>query len=403
MMQVYLSSNGQRTGPHSLETIKSWLQSGEINLTSPAWFEGCSSWVTVADIPGVQLHRESQALSFSAEKPPVQLHISRDGSNFGPYSVLQAAEFLRAGQLLPTDYAMVVGHTQWKNLQDLLTELNPPVASNVTYSPVTSSNAPSPKTKQSISSQSRSKSVKVKGLNQNASQYKVKEKSLLSKLIATCVVFLVTFLVVGGSTLGAYLIAPMQVGPVARKFGVPIDKWFPGRELDNVEIVEAPPGRLQDIRIGKEQWHHINSSGIKLLPIDGDVGLQVISSIDEKLAMNDDDLKVLLLIAQHLVILDLTKSAVTDEGLAVLKKFPNLQKLTLEGSTKITTEGVRHLAEISSLEKLNLVRVKLDDSAVDFLSTMKGLREVYLYQTQLSDEAIQRLKDARPQMFVNAG
>ena len=222
-------------------------------------------------------------------------------------------------------------------------------------------------------------------------------------MIATCVVFLVTFLVVGGSTLGAYLIAPMQVGPVARKFGVPIDKWFPGRELDNVEIVEAPPGRLQDIRIGKEQWHHINSSGIKLLPIDGDVGLQVISSIDEKLAMNDDDLKVLLLIAQHLVILDLTKSAVTDEGLAVLKKFPNLQKLTLEGSTKITTEGVRHLAEISSLEKLNLVRVKLDDSAVDFLSTMKGLREVYLYQTQLSDEAIQRLKYARPQIFVNAG
>ena len=109
------------------------------------------------------------------------------------------------------------------------------------------------------------------------------------------------------------------------------------------------------------------------------------------------------MIAQHLVILDLTKSAVTDEGLAILKKFPNLQRLTLEGSTKITTEGVRHLAEIPSLEKLNLVRVKLVDSAVDFLSTMKGLREVYLYQTQLSDEAIQRLKDARPQIFVNAG
>jgi len=403
MTQVYLTTNGQRTGPHSLETIQSWLLSGEINTTSPAWFEGCSSWVTVADIPGLQHHRESQALSSPAEKPPVQLHVSRDGSNFGPYSVTQATEFLKAGQLLPSDYAMVVGHNQWKYLQELLTELNPSVAPNVTYPAVTSTNAPSPKTKQSIGSKRRSKSVNVKGLNQNASQFKVKEKSLLSKLIATCVVFLVTFLAVGGSTLGAYLIAPMQVGPVARKFGVPIDRWFPGRELDNVEIVEAPPGRLQDIRIGKEQWHHINSSGIKLLPIDGDVGLQVISSIDEKLAMNDDDLKVLLLIAQHLVILDLTKSAVTDEGLAVLKKFPNLQKLTLEGSTKITTEGVRHIAEIPSIEKLNLVRVKLDDSAVDLLSAMKGLREVYLYQTQLSDDAIQRLKDARPQIFVNAG
>jgi hypothetical protein len=111
----------------------------------------------------------------------------------------------------------------------------------------------------------------------------------------------------------------------------------------------------------------------------------------------------LLLIAQHLVVLDLTKSAVTDEGLAILKKFPNLQKLTLEGSENVTTAGLTHLAEITSLEKLNLVRVKLEDSAVDTLSTMRGLREVYLYQTQLSDTAIQSLKDARPQMFVNSG
>jgi hypothetical protein len=195
----------------------------------------------------------------------------------------------------------------------------------------------------------------------------------------------------------------MEVGPIARKFGLPLEQWFPGRELNSIEILEAPPGRLQDIRIGKEQWHHINSSGIKLLPIEGDVGLQVISPIDEKLAMRDEDLSVLLLIAQHLVVLDLTKSAVTDEGLAILKKFPNLQKLTLEGSENVTTAGLTHLAEITSLEKLNLVRVKLEDSAVDTLSTMRGLREVYLYQTQLSDTAIQSLKDARPQMFVNSG
>ena len=403
MTQVYLSSNGQRTGPYSLETIQLWIQSGEISSVSPAWFEGCSSWVTVADIPGIQLHHEKLVPPLDLQKPPVQLHISRDGSSFGPYSVQQVSEFLKSGQLLASDFAMVVGNTQWKNLKDLLAELNQTDARDVTPSPTISKNATDVKTLQSHGLPKRAKSLKIKGLNHGVSQYKVKEKSLLSKLIATCVVFLVTFLAVGGSTLGAYLIAPMQVGPVARKFGVPIDQWFPGRELDNVEIVEAPPGRLQDIRIGKEQWHHINSSGIKILPINGDVGLQVISSIDEKLAMNDDDLRVLLLIAQHLVILDLTKSAVTDEGLAILKKFPNLQRLTLEGSTKITTEGVRHLAEIPSLEKLNLVRVKLVDSAVDFLSTMKGLREVYLYQTQLSDDAIQRLKDARPQMFVNAG
>jgi len=34
---------------------------------------------------------------------------------------------------------------------------------------------------------------------------------------------------------------------------------------------------------------------------------------------------------------------------------------------------------------------------------MGGLREVYLYDSQISDEAIQRLKDERPQVFVNSG
>ena len=58
--------------------------------------------------------------------------------------------------------------------------------------------------------------------------------------MATMVIFLLTTLVVGGSTLGAYLIAPSQIGPMVRKFGVPIDTWFPGREIDKVEIVEAP-------------------------------------------------------------------------------------------------------------------------------------------------------------------
>ena len=40
--------------------------------------------------------------------------------------------------------------------------------------------------------------------------------------------------------------------------------------------------------------------------------------------MNDDDLKILQYIAQHLVILDLT-TLVSDDGLAVLQKFPNLK------------------------------------------------------------------------------
>jgi len=232
---------------------------------------------------------------------------------------------------------------------------------------------------------------------------KVKEKGLVSKLFATAAVFFVTALIVGGSTLGAYLVAPSQVGPIVRKFGIPIEQWFPGREADSVEIVQAPPGTMHDVKLAPEQWHHLRSSGITLMPVEGADGLQVISPVDPKLAMNDDDLKILQYIAQHLVILDLTNSQVTDEGLAVLQKFPNLKKLILEGSEKITIQGIQNISMMPSLELLNLIRLKLDDSVVDILSQMGGLQQVFLYQTGLSSDAIQKLKDARPRMFVNAG
>ena len=139
------------------------------------------------------------------------------------------------------------------------------------------------------------------------------------------------------------------------------------------------------------------------MPIEGEDGLQVISPVDPKLSINDDDLKILQYIAQHLVILDLTNSQVSDQGLAVLQKFPNIKKLILEGSEKVTTQGVQNISSIPSLELLNLIRLKLDDSVVDVLSKMGALQQVFLYQTGLSSDAIQKLKDSRPRMFVNAG
>jgi hypothetical protein len=45
----------------------------------------------------------------------------------------------------------------------------------------------------------------------------------------------------------------------------------------------------------------------------------------------------------------------------------------------------------------------LDDSVVDALSGMTSLKEVYLWRSGLSAEALQKLRDARPDMLVQAG
>lgn len=554
MAQIYLYQNGQQVGPYEVEALQGWIQTGQIQINQPAWFEGCSDWVTLADVPGIIVPEGGQGersedvppfeayngeepylfvsyshqdahlvypeiiqlrdaghniwydegvaasnewpeeianavlgcsvflcfispratdsincrneinLALNEKKPflaihleetelppglrlrmgdlqailkskiPAQrylskvtttldqllgrkakanlgasekasmLYVSRDGQTFGPYNLEQATQFFQAGQLLPSDYAMLEGQTEWKFLPDILSILK---ESEVRHSQVQAADLPAtqaaPIQKTAQKPATRKKSVRIQGLNQQSSVIKVKEKSLVAKLIATVMVFVVSLIVVAGSTAGAYLVAPSQIGPIVRKFGLPIDQWFPGWEVETVEVVEAPPGSLDSIRLSKEQWHHLKASGITILPLEGEDGLQVLSPIDPKLAINDDDLKVLHLIAQHLVILDLTNSEVTDAGLDNLQKFPNLKKLTLENSKKVSSEGVRKLENIVSLEHLNLVGVSLDDSALDSIGKMESLLEVYLFRTGVSDGAVNNLKTARPRMFVNAG
>ena len=332
------------------------------------------------------------------------LYVSRDGQTFGPYNLEQASQYLQSGQFLPSDLALVEGQTEWKLLPDALRALGEAEKRHklAAKADLPSNSVPA---KKRISQEKKSspKAVKIQGLNRRTSTVKVKEKSLLTKLIATVMVFIVSMVVVGGSTLGAYLVAPSQVGPIVRKFGVPIDIWFPGWEVETVDIVEAPPGTIESIRLSKQQWHHLKSSGITILPLEGEDGLQVLSPIDPKLAINDDDLKVLHLIAQHLVVLDLTNSEVSDAGLENLQKFPNLKKLTLENSQKITAAGIQKIESVMSLEHLNLVGLALDDSVVNSIAKMESLLEVYLYRTGISEDAINALKASRPRMFVNAG
>ena len=52
---------------------------------------------------------------------------------------------------------------------------------------------------------------------------------------------------------------------------------------------------------------------------------------------------------------------------------------------------------------LNLVRVDLDDSLVDVLIAMENLREIYLFESGLSEDSISRLTNERPKVFVNRG
>ena len=110
-----------------------------------------------------------------------------------------------------------------------------------------------------------------------------------------------------------------------------------------------------------------------------------------------------MMIAPHIISLDLTDSKVTNVGFDFIAKMPNLKKLFLEGVQEVDTSGITKLKDLENLEYLNLIRVKLEASAVDFLISLQSLREVYLFETGLDEAEIRKLKTAKPQVFVNSG
>ena len=46
----------------------------------------------------------------------MNIYVSRNGQTFGPYTAEQAKQFLETNQLLPTDFALIEGNTEWSTL-----------------------------------------------------------------------------------------------------------------------------------------------------------------------------------------------------------------------------------------------------------------------------------------------
>ena len=136
-------------------------------------------------------------------------------------------------------------------------------------------------------------------------------------------------------------------------------------------------------------------------------------------AITDAGLEKLRSLAQ-LEVLNLSETHITDEGLACLKELPRLRELRLSG-TGITGRGFKDprqlsglrelvlqrcnltddgLREIAALEKIQTLELQsnhgLSDDGVACLQQHKGLQKLYLYDTDVSDEAIRRLQRSLP-------
>jgi hypothetical protein len=113
--------------------------------------------------------------------------------------------------------------------------------------------------------------------------------------------------------------------------------------------------------------------------------------------VTDDDVAVLAKLEDHIAVLSLARSKVTDRGLKVLADMRRLAELDLR-ETGISNAALEHLAGLESLRSLNLVATKVDDRGATRLAAMKSLRDLYLWRSGVSSRAVKslqmQLKDA---------
>ncbi len=103
----------------------------------------------------------------------------------------------------------------------------------------------------------------------------------------------------------------------------------------------------------------------------------------------------------HLVDLDLAGTAISDEGLAHVSGA-GIKNLNLSG-TRITSGGLRMLAECPALSSVQLSGTQVDDAGVEYLAALPELRTLYLDGAPITDEALRLLESATSLRYLRLG
>lgn len=84
-VEIFLKLNGEQVGPYQLDDIKGWLEAGHISVDDTAWFEGCSDWIEVGEIPGVD-RKKAKTYVKSDLVLPFEAYIGEDPYVFVCYA-----------------------------------------------------------------------------------------------------------------------------------------------------------------------------------------------------------------------------------------------------------------------------------------------------------------------------
>ena len=97
----------------------------------------------------------------------------------------------------------------------------------------------------------------------------------------------------------------------------------------------------------------------------------------------------------EVVTVDLSRTGVTDAGLAHLTGLTALETLELYG-TPITDAGLVHLSGLTTLKTLGLSRTQVTDAGLVHLTGLMALERLWIYGTQVTEVGVAKLQKALP-------
>jgi uncharacterized membrane protein len=117
---------------------------------------------------------------------------------------------------------------------------------------------------------------------------------------------------------------------------------------------------------------------------------------------DDSRMKLITKLAPQVVWLKLQDTKITDAGLKELSNCKNLVRLNIEG-TMISNNSISVLKQLPNLEYLNMVATKIDDNGLIELAGNKQLKNIYCWQTGVTQKGVDALYKLNPAIHVDFG
>ncbi|MCH2114095.1 MAG: hypothetical protein MK171_04195 [Pirellulales bacterium] len=163
-------------------------------------------------------------------------------------------------------------------------------------------------------------------------------------------------------------------------------------EVPLPEVASADPGAIEKLTEAGAQVSVLYA---------GSSLLQVSYALSGESA-TDADVAPLAAVAEQVYSLNLAKSQLSDQGLAVLSQLKNLRQLHLENSS-VTDSGLVHLSGLASLRYLNVYGTAITDAGLKHLEGLEQLKKLYVWKTKVSYDVARAMEEKRAGLMVNLG